>query len=88
MDAWVMESGRASFTRQVQRLGLHTLVVDSEGTTYEPEQWARSGTFWQSAQERLLIADNQTRSYQLGPFERRRVLAALAWADAAEPVAP
>ncbi len=88
MDAWVMESGRDSFTRQVQRRGLRTLVVDSEGATYEPDQWARSATFWQRGQERLLIADNQTRSYELGPFERRRVLAALAWADAAEPVAP
>ncbi|MGH2831466.1 MAG: hypothetical protein ACRDK2_01720, partial [Solirubrobacteraceae bacterium] len=66
MDAWVMESGRESFTRQVQRRGLHTLVVDRDGLTYDQEQWPLSRTFWQLNQEGLLVADNQTRAYQLG----------------------
>lgn len=88
MDAWVMESGRESFTRQVQRRGLQTLVIDRDGRTYDPEQWPLSRTFWQRDQEGLLVADNQTRAYQLGSIERRRTLSALAWASASKPVAP
>ena len=89
MDAYVMESGRESFTRQIQRRGLRTLVVDRDGSTYDRELWPRSRTLWQGDQEGLLVADNQTRGYQLGGIERRRMLSALAWADAAEPaVAP
>lgn len=88
VDAWVMESGRESFTRQVQRRGLRTLVVDREGRTYDQESWPLSQTFWQDGQQGLLVADNQTRAYQLGSIERRRLLSGLAWAEAANPVAP
>jgi hypothetical protein len=88
MDAWVMESGRASFTRQIERLGMRALVVDREGDTYDRERWPASRTFWQSRQQGLMVADNQTRAYELGTLERRQMLSALAWAGSAEPEAP
>jgi hypothetical protein len=88
LDAYVLESGRTSFTRQVQRLGLSALVVDRDGCFYEPERWPLSRTFWQADQEGLMIADNQTRSYANGGFDRRRVLSTFAWGPQAEPRLP
>jgi hypothetical protein len=85
MDAYALESGRDSLTRQVQRRGLRTLVVARDGTFYEQEQWPLSRTFWQGEQEGLLIADNQTRIYANGSLDRRRVLAGFAWGPRADP---
>jgi len=88
MDAYRLESGRNSITRQLQRRGLRALVVDREGDAYEPERWHLSNTFWQANQERLLVADNQTRLYANGGLERRELLSAYAWGRLARPLAP
>ncbi len=84
MDAYLLESGRNSLTRQIQRQGLRALVVDSEGTSFEENHWARSRTLWQGDQELLLVADNQTRIYARGSLERRRLLSGFAWGRQAE----
>ncbi len=84
-DTYVLESGSLNMVAQLACRGLRALVVDSAGTTYEPPEWYRSGTYWQGRQERLLAIDNRTRSYELGGAERRRVLAALAWGLHADP---
>jgi hypothetical protein len=88
MDAYLLESGRASLTRQVQGMGLRTLVVARDGAFYDHEQWPASGTFWQGDQQELLVADNQTRSYTNGGIDRRRVLSAFAWGPRADPGPP
>lgn len=87
-DAYLLESGRNSFTRQVQRQGRRTLVVARDGSFYDHEQWPDSRTLWQGGQEGLLVADNQTRSYTNGDFDRRRLLSAFAWGRRADPGAP
>jgi hypothetical protein len=84
-DAYLLENGRRSITRQAQRLGLRTLVVDRAGVAYERDDWHRSRTLWQGRQEGLLVADNQTRSYDAGDASRRRVLSGFAWGRYADP---
>lgn len=81
-----LESGARGITRQVQRRGLLALVVDRSGQAYGPEDWPDSETFWQGAQSGLLVADNQTDSYQRGDLERRRVLSRFAWGERAAPL--
>jgi hypothetical protein len=88
MDAYRLENGRHSLTRQVQAMGLRTLVVARDGCCYTPEQWPLSRTLWQGDQEGLLVADNQTRSYAVGGLERRRLLSAFAWGPRADPSPP
>ena len=88
MDAYRLENGRHSLTRQVQAMGLRTLVVASDGSTYDHEQWPLSRTLWQGDQEGLLVADNQTRSYAVGGLERRRLLSGFAWGPRADPSPP
>jgi hypothetical protein len=88
MDAYLLESGRNSFTRQVQCRQLRALVVARSGAAFEPEYWPQSRTLWQGDQEGLLVADNQTRSYANGDLDRRRVLSALAWGSQADPSPP
>ena len=85
MDAWALESGRNSLTRQVERRGSRALVVDRDGGCYDRERWHLSRSFWQGDQEGLLVADNQTRSYANGSVDRRRLLSAFAWGRQADP---
>jgi hypothetical protein len=84
-DAYVFESGRDSLTRQVQRTGLRAVVVDRDGEAYDQDRWHHSRTFWQGSQEGLLVADNQTRYYERGGVDRRRLLSTLAWGSCADP---
>jgi hypothetical protein len=87
-DAYLLENGRRSITRQVQDLGLRTLLVDRTGDTYDRDEWHRSYTLWQGAQEGLLVADNQTRSYVAGDANRRRLLSSFAWGRSADQLLP
>jgi hypothetical protein len=88
MDAYLLESGRASFTSQVRNMDLRTLVVARDGACYDHPEWPESRTFWQDDQQGLLVADNQTRSYANGSYDRRRLLSAFAWGPEAAPSPP
>jgi hypothetical protein len=88
MDAYLLESGRRSLTRQVQRRGLRALVVARDGAVYDQDDWPASRTLWQGEQEGLMIADNQTRMYSNGGIDRRRLLSAFAWGRRADPRVP
>lgn len=79
MGAYRFESGKGSITNQIIRRGLRVIVVGKNGVGYEKEQWHESGTFWQSDQENLLVADNQTLEYQLGSLEKRHFLTSISW---------
>jgi len=88
VDTHRLESGRDGLTRAVQRAGLRALVVDRAAQCFEAEEWPQSNTFWQAGQEGLLVADNQTDSYELGDLARRRLLSSYAWGERAAPSAP
>jgi hypothetical protein len=88
MDAYLLESGRASFTSQVWSMGLRTLVVARDGAFYDPPEWPAGRTLWQGDQQGLLVADNQTRSYANGSYDRRRLLSAFAWGPETDPSPP
>jgi hypothetical protein len=79
VDAYIFESGKSGLTKKILAMGKRVLVVGKNGNGYEKEAWHESGTFWQSDQENLLIADNQTHDYDYGIPERRRYLSSLAW---------
>jgi hypothetical protein len=87
-EAYRLESGRSSLTRQVLDLGLRALVVDRDGVAYDHDRWDRSRTFWQGDQEGLLVADNQTRDYARGALRRRATLSRFAWGRRADPRMP
>jgi hypothetical protein len=87
-DTLALESGRQSFTAQLQRMGCTSLVVDRAGSVYEPEHWHRSRTFMQGDQEGLLVAENHTQCYAEGDLARRRFLSGTAWGPYADPTAP
>ncbi len=81
-EAYVLESGKASLTRQVWAHGLRAQVVGRDADGYEPERWPASRTFRSGDQENLLVADNRTRQYvDADPGERER-LRRMAWGEA------
>ena len=69
-------------------MGMRTLVVARDGAFYDHPEWPVSRTFWQGDQQGLLVADNQTRSYANGSYDRRRLLSAFAWGPEAAPTPP
>jgi hypothetical protein len=79
IDAYKFESGKKGLTRNILAMGKKVLVVGADGRGYEKEAWCESNTFFQSEQENLLVADNQTREYEYGSPDRRRFLSSLAW---------
>ena len=86
LSAFVFESGRNSLTNQIIGLNLRPLVVARTGEAFEKERWHLSNTFRQSAQENLLVADNQTDAYQQADIEGRTALSRLAWGPFARPL--
>jgi hypothetical protein len=78
-DAYKLESGKRSLTRQVLQTGKRAMVVGRDGIGYDKEQWIFSNTFWQRDQANLLVEDNQTRQYSEGDAETRRRLSLHAW---------
>ena len=84
VDAYRVESGHESITRQVERLGLRPVVVSRDGAVHGREAWPSSNVFWRRRQEGLLVADNQTRDYDRGDPEIRLLLSRYAWGRLAD----
>lgn len=84
-SAYKFESGKEGLTNQVLNLGSQVLVVGRNGEAYEPERWHLSNTFWQSSEENLLVADNQTELYLSSDAATRAELADYAWGHYARP---
>ena len=81
VDAFRFESGRRSFTRQIERMGLKALVVGQNGVGYSAVDAWRSQTYRQARQENLLIADNRTISFLAASAEEQAMLTRIAWGD-------
>ncbi|MFI4989732.1 MAG: hypothetical protein ACHQHO_02290 [Solirubrobacterales bacterium] len=85
VHAYQFESGSKGLTRRMLSMGLRAQVVDRDGRAYEPEEWPESETFWQGAQDGLMVADNQTEAYRRGDLDRRLLLSRFAWGERAAP---
>ena len=81
--AYLFENGKSGLTNQILNLNLHALVVDKDGLGYGKEEWVGSNTFRNSDQQNLLVADNQTRTYQNANEETKIRLSAFAWGQRA-----
>lgn len=79
MHAWMLESGKNSITRQVEQMGLRSMVVGNDGNGYDKTKWDVSNTFWRKTQGNLLIADNQTKKFDVASPELRQKLELFAW---------
>ena len=79
LDAFMIESGPESLTRQFVRRGFEVAVVARSGRPYLPPLWPSSGTFRQFDQSGLLVGDNQTRTYEEAPWKTKRELVRITW---------
>ena len=81
MDAYVLENGRRSITKQVERHGLEAVVVGRDGKAYLPWEYRAARTYRSGGQENLLVADNRTDAYLAARSSERRRLETLAWGE-------
>jgi len=79
MQAYRTESGKNSITKQVERMGLKSVVVGKDGKGYEKNEWDTSNTYCRGTQHNLLVSDNQTRKYDAASPERKQVSELFAW---------
>jgi hypothetical protein len=80
-DSYLFESGPDSLTQQVLRRGLRVVVVGKDGSIYEMDQWAESGTFRLGSQHNLLVKDNQTRAFEAMNVAEQSAFATMAWGE-------
>jgi len=85
LDAFFVESGLLSLTRQVLKQGLMVLVVGRNGRGYPPRWWSSSNTYRQGLQANLLVGDNVTGAYMPAPWEERRALVERTWGEYLDP---
>jgi hypothetical protein len=81
VDAYNVESGLHSISRQMGKLGLATLVANSSGDVFEHHSWPKSKTYRSGDQEKLIVSDNQTENYKLADCSERSRLSRIAWKD-------
>lgn len=79
MHAWILESGKNSITKQIERMGLKPVIVGKDGNGYDKHEWDVSNTFWRGTQGNLLISDNQTRKYDTATLEWKQKWERFAW---------
>jgi hypothetical protein len=84
-DAFVVEGGLKSLTRQIEELGLRPVLAGADQRVYDVQDWPGSGVFWQRGQENVLLEDNQTRAYRDADLDLRTFFARLAWGSEADP---
>jgi hypothetical protein len=80
-DAYLLESGRRSITRQVLERALRAVVVGRDGRVYGVKDWAASRTYRSGEQENLLVADRRTADWLTASPRLRRRLSRDAWGD-------
>ncbi len=84
LQNFFLESGRYSFTKQIELMGLRSIVVGKNAKGYEKHEWDISNTFWRRAQENLLISDNQTRKYDKEDADKKKKREFFAWGSNAK----
>lgn len=78
-EAYEFESGTNSLTRQLLDKGLRALIVNSDGRTFDIENWKASQTFRLGYQRKLLFKDNQTRSFDAMKKRKRVSISQMTW---------
>lgn len=78
MDAMLFESGKKSLTNMVLRDG-DVRVVGKNGMGYPINFWPVSKIFKESKQDNLMVSDNQTDSYIVAPYFKKRYMKKKAW---------
>jgi hypothetical protein len=80
--AWQLENGRKSFYRQTVRAGLRGVVVDSDGKTWDEQDWPVSETFRSGDQQKAIASDLRSEAYAAADAEERKRQSALTWGSA------
>lgn len=78
-DTYQLEHGEISLTKYVLKKGYTAVLVNSEGKTFEPEDWPFSDTYRLGDQTKLLISDKQAQNYHLISDEYRKVMELFVW---------
>lgn len=77
--AYLVESGRNSFTRQLIKRDLRIVLVNNKGQAFGPPVSHIPNVYFKGEQEDLMIADNQTRLYDSATKKQRIEMSFKRW---------
>jgi hypothetical protein len=78
-QAYLLESGRKSFSAYLLRRGYELMVVNSEGTPFRWRDWRASGTFRSTSPCAVLVQDNQTIAFEAADDCNQALLRYISW---------
>jgi hypothetical protein len=81
-SAYAFESGPDNLSATVLRAGKRLVLVDKHGRRYDRDDWPLSKTFRLGNQEDLMLADNQTRTFEGLSAAERATHMLMTWGDA------
>jgi hypothetical protein len=81
MDAYDFESGKNNLTKEILGLGFEVLVINSEFKLFEINDWKNSRTFRQFNQEKLLIKDKVSISFEKMSDNLKFIKTIQTWGD-------
>lgn len=81
MDAYNFESGKNNLTKEILGLGFKVLVINSEFKLFEINDWKHSKTFRQFNQEKLLIKDKVSISFEKMSDNLKFIKTIQTWGD-------
>ncbi|MGV2288747.1 hypothetical protein AAHK20_08515 [Trinickia sp. YCB016] len=81
-SAYGFESGPNGLSQTLLKEGKRLVIVDRDGRCVEQENWPHAHCFRSGNQEKLLLADNQTRAYDRLSQKEKVTHLMLSWGDA------
>jgi len=80
-DAWKIESGKKGLTNYFLKKGFPIKLVNSDGISFEIDNWPKSNTYCYSDKSRLIISDKHTRKYDLLNLDEKKFFKKSVWGD-------
>lgn len=80
-DAWKIESGKSSITNFFLNKNFNTLLINSDGKSFNPLDWHSSNTYCFKETSKLLISDRHTRKYDNMNNKEREHIIKVVWGN-------
>ena len=80
-DAWKLESGKNSLTNYFKNKNYKILIINSDGSKFEENNWKLSETFNYFKQSKSIISDKHTRKYDALDIKEKLISRIKVWGE-------
>ena len=80
-DAWKLESGKNSLTNYFKNKNYKILIINSDGSKFEENNWKLSETYNYFKQSKSIISDKHTRKYDALDIKEKLISRIKVWGE-------